>query len=114
MAKRTPVSPEAAAKYDADVVLAQRFDDLFAQARTAEQDLRDAQANGASLEVNVSQPAGQANIKSVKTSLPVALPSRLTTLQKACLEATFAANPLSCPEGSNVGTAKARGRSPFW
>ncbi len=50
MAKRTPVSPEAAAKYDADVVLAQRFDDLFAQARTAEQDLRDAQANGASLE----------------------------------------------------------------
>jgi hypothetical protein len=50
MAKRTPVSPEAAAKYDADVVLAQRFDDLFAQARTAEQGLRDAQANGAGLE----------------------------------------------------------------
>jgi hypothetical protein len=50
MAKRTPVSPEAAAGYDADVDLAQRFDDLFAQAQAAEQDLRDAQANGASLE----------------------------------------------------------------
>jgi hypothetical protein len=50
MAKRTPVSPEAAAKYDADVALAERFDDLFAQARTAEQHLREAQANGASLE----------------------------------------------------------------
>ena len=50
MAKRTPVSPEAAAAYDADVDLAQRFDDLFAQAQAAEQDLRDAQANGASLE----------------------------------------------------------------
>ena len=50
MAKRTPVSPEAAAKYDADVALAQRFDDLFAQARAAEQDLRYTQANGASLE----------------------------------------------------------------
>jgi hypothetical protein len=50
MAKRTPVSPEAAAKHDADVALAQRFDDLFAQAQAAEQDLRDAQANGASLE----------------------------------------------------------------
>ena len=50
MAKRTPVSPEAAAKYDADVALAQRFDDLFAQARAAEHDLRDAQANGAGLE----------------------------------------------------------------
>jgi hypothetical protein len=49
-AKRTAVSPEAAAKYDADVALAQRFDDLLTQARTAEQDLRDAQANGASLE----------------------------------------------------------------
>jgi hypothetical protein len=50
MAKRSPVSPEAAAKYDADVALAQQFDDLFAQARAAEQDLREAQANGASLE----------------------------------------------------------------
>jgi len=50
MAKRAPVSPEAEAKYDADVALAQRFDDLFAQARAAEQDLRDAQANGAGLE----------------------------------------------------------------
>jgi hypothetical protein len=50
MAKRTPVSPEAAAKYDADVAVAQRFDDLFAQAQAAEQDLRGAQAGGASLE----------------------------------------------------------------
>ncbi len=50
MAKRTPVSPEAAAEYDADVALAQRFDDLFDQARAAEQELRHAQANGAGLE----------------------------------------------------------------
>ncbi len=50
MRKRKPVSPEAAAKHDADVDLAQRFDDLFEQARSAEQALRDAQANGASLE----------------------------------------------------------------
>jgi hypothetical protein len=64
-------------------------------------------ANGASLEVNVTQGAGQANIKSVKTSLPFALPSRLTTLQKACLAATFEANPFSCAAGSNVGTATA-------
>jgi hypothetical protein len=49
MAKRKPVSPEAAAKHEADVALAGRFDDLFAQAQEAEQVLRDAQANGASL-----------------------------------------------------------------
>ena len=50
MAKRNPVSPEAAAKHEADVALAGRFDDLFTQAREAEQRLRDAQANGAGLE----------------------------------------------------------------
>ena len=50
MGKRKAVGPEATAKYDADVALAQRFDDLFAQARAAEQDLRDAQANHAGLE----------------------------------------------------------------
>jgi hypothetical protein len=50
MGKRKPVSPEATAKYDADVALGQQFDDLFEQARSAEQALRGAQAHGASLE----------------------------------------------------------------
>src|SRR5258708_7584178 len=50
MGKRKPVGPEATAKHDADVALAQRFDDLFEQARSAEQALRDAQAGGVSLE----------------------------------------------------------------
>jgi hypothetical protein len=62
---------------------------------------------GASIETTISQPSGQANIKSVKVQLPKQLPSRLTTLQKACLQAVFAANPASCPEGSAVGTARA-------
>ena len=48
-----------------------------------------------------------ANIRSVKVNLPKQLPSRLTTLQKACPEATFNADPASCPAGSRVGTAKA-------
>ena len=63
--------------------------------------------NGASLETTINQPSGQANIKSVVISLPKQLPSRLTTLQKACPEKTFAANPFSCPAGSQVGSARA-------
>jgi hypothetical protein len=62
-------------------------------------------ANGASLKVDVSQGPHEANMRSVFVTLPLQLPSRLTTLQKACPEATFAANPASCPVGSNVGSA---------
>jgi len=70
--------------------------------------------NGASLDVKVSshggpQPGGgEANIRSVKVSLPTQLPSRLSTLQKACLAAVFEANPANCPKESDVGTATAR------
>ena len=39
-------------------------------------------------------------VKSVKVQLPKALPSRLTTLQKACPEATYAANTFACPASS--------------
>jgi hypothetical protein len=61
---------------------------------------------GASLQVNLLQGAHQANIRSVYAQLPLQLPSRLTTLQKACPEATFAANPVACrPLGSEVGSA---------
>jgi hypothetical protein len=68
---------------------------------------RTSKANGASLETTINQVAGQANIKSVLVQLPKALPSRLTTLQKACTEAQFAANPFGCPSGSFVGGARA-------
>jgi hypothetical protein len=64
-------------------------------------------ANGASLETTINQPAGQANIKGVLVQLPKQLPSRLTTLNKACPEKTFAANPYSCDAGSFVGSARA-------
>jgi len=67
-------------------------------------------ANGASLAVKLSYPkapfGSQANIARVKVDLPKQLPSRLTTLQKACLAAVFEANPTSCPAASIVGHAK--------
>jgi hypothetical protein len=64
-------------------------------------------ANGASLETTLNQGTGQTDIKSVLVQLPKQLPSRLTTLQKACPEATFAANPYGCPSGSYVGGVRA-------
>jgi uncharacterized repeat protein (TIGR01451 family) len=65
---------------------------------------------GASLDAKLSFPAGpiggEANVARVKVSLPKQLPSRLTTLQKACLAATFERDPAACPKGSIVGIAK--------
>jgi hypothetical protein len=56
-----------------------------------------------------SAPAGsQANIARVKVELPERLPSRLTTLQKACTSAQFDANPADCPSASMVGQAVVR------
>jgi hypothetical protein len=68
-------------------------------------------SKGASLSVKLTYPKApqgtQANIKSVKVDLPKQLPSRLTTLQKACTAAQFNANPAGCPAASVVGHAKA-------
>jgi hypothetical protein len=49
----------------------------------------------------------ESNAHSVKVELPKQLPSRLSTLNKACLVAVFEVNPASCPPGSIVGTASA-------
>jgi hypothetical protein len=67
-------------------------------------------ALGASLTAKVTVPGAlgtQANIAKVKVDLPKQLPSRLTTLQKACTAAQFDANPAGCPAASIVGHARA-------
>jgi hypothetical protein len=64
-------------------------------------------AGGASLTVRVTQKPGEADIHKVDLQLPKALPSRLSTLQKACTLAQFESNPAGCPEGSFIGTATA-------
>jgi hypothetical protein len=65
-------------------------------------------ANGAGLTARLTYPKGaQANIAKVKVNLPKQLPSRLTTLQKACPDSTFNSNPGNCPAASKIGTAKA-------
>ena len=66
---------------------------------------------GASLDARVRFPSlaqgSQANVAYVKVELPRQLPSRLSTLQKACLAATFEADPAACPAASVVGVVKA-------
>jgi hypothetical protein len=68
-------------------------------------------ANGASLDAKLTYPktpqGTESNIARVKVDLPKQLPSRLTTLQKACTAATFEANPAACPAPSRIGTATA-------
>jgi hypothetical protein len=68
-------------------------------------------AKGASLHVKLTYPnapfGSQANIARVKVDLPKQLPSRLTTLQKACTAAQFNTNPAGCPAASFIGHAKA-------
>jgi hypothetical protein len=72
--------------------------------------------NGASLDAKIvypvvptvdNQASQQANIAKVKVDLPKQLPSRLTTLQKACLASVFEANPGNCPAASVVGSGRA-------
>jgi hypothetical protein len=72
---------------------------------------RTSKRNGASLRARISFPKGsfgrQANIRMVRVELPRRLPSRLSTLQKACFVSVFEKNPADCPASSRVGYARA-------
>jgi len=65
--------------------------------------------DGASLHFKIAYPKGaigsQSNFNEAKFDLPKQLPARLTTIQKACLAATFEANPAACPAHSLIGHA---------
>jgi len=68
-------------------------------------------ADGTTFKVTVtsggvnSGGVAQAGIAKVDLQLPKQLSSRLQTLQKACSEAVFNANPSGCDEGSVIGYA---------
>jgi hypothetical protein len=81
------------------------FDPKFAVSTSG----KTSRAAGASLHVKLTYPQSpfDAHIAKVKVDLPKQLPSRLTTLQKACTAAVFNANPANCPAASLIGTANA-------
>ena len=66
-------------------------------------------ADGASLTVKIAYPKGaigtQAWVQETKFDFPKQLPARLTTLQQACLQATFETDRKACPVHSKIGTA---------
>jgi hypothetical protein len=78
----------------------------FHPSLTAATSAKTSKADGASLTVKVVQSSGQAGIAKVNLQLPKVLPSRLTTLQKACTERQFAINAAGCPVQSVIGIAK--------
>ncbi len=62
-------------------------------------------ADGASLKLTFKSKTGEAHVAKTVLTIPAVLPARLTTIQKACIAGVFEANPASCPEGSDIGTA---------
>ena len=66
-------------------------------------------ADGASLTFHIAYPAGAVGSESwfnyAKFDIPKQLPARLTTIQKACLAATFETDRSACPAASIIGHA---------
>ena len=65
--------------------------------------------DGESLHFKIAYPTGalgtQAWFKAAKFDIPKQLPSRLETIQQACLAHTFETNRAACPAHSIIGTA---------
>jgi hypothetical protein len=82
-------------------------DDLpFKPTLTAAAEGQGSKADGTRLSVKVTSAGlGQVDIAKVDLQLPKLLPTRLETLQKACLQAVFEADPADCDEGSVIGVA---------
>jgi hypothetical protein len=79
----------------------------FAPSITFSTNGKTSKADGADLITKVTYPKAAQGIYSdigyVKVELPKALPSRLTTLQRACTLKQFELNPAGCPSEADIG-----------
>ncbi len=71
---------------------------------------RASKKDGASLLFKISYPSGAMGSQSwfheAKFVIPKQLPARLTTIQQACTQVVFEANPANCPPASRIGYAQ--------
>lgn len=65
---------------------------------------RSTKPEGTGVTLKIALPGGDANVAKTVIGFPTKLPVRLETLRKACLAATFAANPAGCPSASRIGS----------
>lgn len=72
---------------------------------TATSHARHTRRYGAYLQTTLTPTTGQANLKSVKVTLPKIMPARQETLKEACPQTQYETNPAGCPPGSHIGTA---------
>jgi hypothetical protein len=84
----------------------------FAPRLSASSTARSSLLGGASLDLQLAEPAsppgGDANLARLRIALPRALATRLTALQSSCPASTFASNPARCPAASVIGIARVR------
>jgi hypothetical protein len=78
----------------------------FSPKFTASTSGKTSKAKGASLTLKLTRETGPASDQANFAFAKVELPSRLTTLQKACIAATFEANLAGCPAASDIGHVK--------
>jgi hypothetical protein len=78
----------------------------FSPKLSATADGKTSEASGAGLKVTLTQPAGQANVKSVSVQLPKRFTARGSTVTGACREDAFKADPATCAN-AQVGTVHA-------
>ncbi len=82
-----------------------KFEPKFSVSTSA----KTSRTEGAGLTAKLTYPSvpqgTDADIVRVKVELPKQLPSRLTTLQKACTATQFESNPAGCPAASKIGYA---------
>src|SRR4051794_37106771 len=78
----------------------------FSPKLSATADGKTSEKSGAGLKVTLTQPAGQANVKSVSVQLPKRMTARGSTVTGACREDAFKADPATCAN-AQVGTVHA-------